>query len=74
MKWRIAFAVVVVAGIFSLASASDQPQPKYSFVVRPSASGVQLECKGGCAWKTLEATCPTAPCEFRVDEFGIGGR
>jgi hypothetical protein len=74
MKWRIAFAVVVVAGIFGLASASDRPQPKYSFVVRPSASGVQLECKTGCAWKTLEATCPTAPCEFRVDEFGVGRR
>jgi hypothetical protein len=74
MKWRIAFAVLVVAGVFGFASASDQPQPKYSFVVHPSTNGVQLECRAGCAWKTLEATCPTAPCGFHVDETGIRGQ
>jgi hypothetical protein len=74
MKWRIAVGVLIVLAVFGLASASDQPQPKYSFLVRPSANGVQLECKSGCAWKTLKADCPKAPCEFQVDEFGIRGQ
>jgi hypothetical protein len=52
MRWRISVAVLIVFAVFSLASASDQPLPKYSFVVRPSANGVQLECKSGCAWIT----------------------
>lgn len=74
MKWRIAFTVLVVVGIFGFASASDRPQPKYSFAVRPSANGIELECKSGCAWKALKATCPKGPCEFHVDEFGLQGR
>jgi hypothetical protein len=60
MKWRIAFMALVVLAVFGLASASDHPQPKYSFLVRPSANGVQLEYKGGNAWKTLAADCPAA--------------
>jgi hypothetical protein len=71
MERRIIFAVLIVLVTLGLASASDQPQPRYSLLVRPSANGVQLECESGCAWKTLEADCPKAPCEFHVDEFGI---
>jgi len=73
MRKRIVFVLAVLA-VFGVASASDRPRPKYSFLVRPSANGVQLECRSGCAWRTLEANCPTAPCEFQVDEFGIRGR
>ena len=74
MKRRITLAILIVSAAVGLASASDQPQPKFSFVVRPSANGVQLECKSGCAWETLTADCSEAPCEFRVDEFGIRGQ
>jgi len=74
MKQRVILAIFVLVALLDLASAANPPQPKFSLLVRPSETGVQLVCQSGCAWKTLQADCPEAPCEFRVDEFGLQGK
>jgi hypothetical protein len=71
MKRRLGIAVLALVALLGSAAAGSRPEPKYSFRIRPSEKGVELECVSGCAWKTQTAECPNAPCEFRVDEFGI---
>jgi len=71
MKQRVVLAILVLVALLGLGSAANTPQPKFSFLVRPSTNGVHLVCQSGCAWTTLHADCPEAPCEFLVDEFGV---
>jgi hypothetical protein len=71
MKRRLSIVVLAVVVLLVSAVGGSRPEPKYSFRIRPSANGIELECESGCAWKTLSAKCQEAPCEFRVDEFGL---
>jgi hypothetical protein len=71
MKRRLSLGVLAVVVLLVSAAGGSRPEPKYSFRVRPSANGIELACESGCAWKTLTAECQEAPCEFRVDEFGL---
>jgi hypothetical protein len=71
MKTRPGIAVLALVVLISLVAASRPPEPTYSLRIQPSAKGIELVCEKGCAWKTLAATCETAPCSFQVDEFGV---
>jgi hypothetical protein len=71
MKTRLSIAVLALVALIGSVAARRRPEPTYSFRIQPSAKGVQLVCEKGCAWKTLAAKCEKAPCNFRVDEFGV---
>jgi hypothetical protein len=72
MKRSFLVVILVVLSVIAMGSSAPSREPSFAFVARPSATGIQLECVKGCAWTKLEATCEEAPCQFAVDEFGVG--
>ena len=66
----VAFAV---AGHALLASEPAAAEPaEFLIEVEPTASGVNLVCRKGCAWKQLSFDCgDRLPCRSGVDGWGM---
>ncbi len=71
MKRLVLVVVLTVSCIIAMGSSAPSSEPRFVFVARPSANGIQLECVKGCRWTKLEAACGKTPCQFTIDEFGV---
>jgi hypothetical protein len=71
-RW-VVLAVALLTIAVAVATAQRDPSPKYELEILRTPSGIQLECRHGCAWKTLEGNCDEEfpDCTYVVDERGI---
>ena len=73
-RWvALAVALLAIAIAVAAAERAPSPGPKYEFEIVRTASGIELECRHGCNWKSLEGKCDEEfpNCTYVIDERGI---
>lgn len=75
MRNRVVLAVALLGVAVAVAAAQRGPEPssEYEFEIVRTPSGIELECRHGCNWKSLTGRCDEEfpNCTYVVNEHGI---
>lgn len=73
-RW-VVLAVALLAIALAVAAAERGPGPdsEYELEIVRTPSGIELECRHGCNWKSLTGNCDEEfpNCTYVVNEHGI---